>query len=522
MSEEAEERSDNVIAITKWANRADSWMNTVTGQGVFGRDKTRHDFFSRPRNFTQIQLEDLYRGDALAARIVDVLPNDMIRAWFEINISTMFEGPDDDPDNVDPEEANLASAGLQQRLRDLDAKAKLKRGLRWDRLYGGALVVMVIDDGREMSEPVDTANIKGIPALRVLHRFQVTEGPMETDPASEHFGSPAFYTISFTSTADETAQVIHADRVLRFQDVDIPDDARSRQADHFGDSVFIRAWEALSDFQMAYRAVANLMSDFAQAVWGIPNLHEMLIAKKEELIQRRIGLQDFVRSTANAVLIDSELGETFTRTATPVGGLAELLDRLGIRLSAATGMPITLLLGIGPKGFATDDASGQANWDDAVASKQDDNLRSQLRRLLRYLMLEQGSATKGREPATWAIEFNPLTQQTSEQRATMEKTVAEKDAIYIDVGVLKPSEVRSSRFTSDGFSMDTQLSQELTDAMIEKELRPPPTPPPPMMIMGAAAPPGQPPAVGIEGGALPDDEGGSSHGSGHEEDDDEE
>ena len=54
-----EAANDNVIALTKWSARADAWMNMVTGHGVLGRDKTRHDFFSRPRDFTQAELEDL-------------------------------------------------------------------------------------------------------------------------------------------------------------------------------------------------------------------------------------------------------------------------------------------------------------------------------------------------------------------------------------------------------------------------------------------------------------------------------
>jgi phage-related protein (TIGR01555 family) len=479
-----------LVKLDAWVKKTDSWANAVTGQGLLGRDKTKHDFFTAPRTFTTRELEELYRGDAIAKRIVDRQPNDMTRAGFEINISTLLQS-DTETEDLDPEEANRVSAALQQRLRDINTRKSMKRALRWDRLYGAALAVMMIDDGHieEMDQPVDLENIKEVISIRVLHRNQVTEGPPVTDPRSEHFGMPGSYRVAF-SAEGKADEVIHADRVLRFQDVDLPENAKSRTGDSFGDSVFVRCWEALSDYQMAYRAVASLMADFAQAVWGIPNLHEMLIAKREDLIQRRIGLQDFVRSSQNAVMIDTALGETFERVATPLAGLADILDREAIRLSAATGMPMTLLFGTAPKGFAAEDSSGEANWDDDVSSAQDDNLEPQLTRLIRYIMLEQDGPTKGLEPETWSIAFNPLTQMTAEQRAGVEKTVAEKDAILIDTGVVMPSEVRSSRFTSDGFSQDTQLSADVTERMIEKEQKPPPEPPP-MMIMGGQ--PGAPP-----------------------------
>ena len=282
MGEAAE--SDNVVALRDWSSRADTWMNLVTGLGVRGRDKSRHDFFAPPREFSQNELEDLYRGDAIAARIVDVPANDMVRAWWELSISTQLENEEE----VDPEEANKISAHMQMRMRKLEAKQKIKRALRWDLLYGGSLLVVVADDGKGLDEPLDLNTLKKVEALHVLHRFQVSEGPLETDPTSTNFGEPTHYNISQGSIRSAEFNVVDASRVLRFQHVDLPEDTRRRTFDRFGDSVFIRCWEALSDFQMAYRAVAALVSDFAQGVWKIPHLREMATSKKESVMKRGI------------------------------------------------------------------------------------------------------------------------------------------------------------------------------------------------------------------------------------------
>lgn len=467
------------------AMRDDGWQNMVTGIGMWGRDKTRGNLFRPNFEFTQQGLFELYRGDALARRIIDVLPDDMIRAWFSITISETTGG-----ENVEPTEQSAMATGLQNRLRDLRAKSKLKQALRWERLYGGSIVVIFADDNAvgtgtgglngPLSLALNEDRIKSVKTLKVYHRFEVTEGDIVRDIASRQFDLPEWYDINLR---DGTIERIHWTRTLRFDGQDLPRDATRRRGDFFGDSVYTGCFDALSDFQMSYKAAAVLVADFSQTVMGIPGLHEMIIAKQDSVIQHRIGIQDYARSVLNAVLIDSATGETFERKATPVGGLAELLDRNAIRLSACTGIPLTKLMGVAPTAFAKEDVSGDANWDDVVASSQDDGLYDNLRILLRTLMLEDDSSTGGTVPDAWDVLFNPLTQETALEQAQREKVVAETDTIRIDSLVLRPSEVRVSRYTTEGqFSQDTRIDADVTVEMQEAEKNPPEPTPPPMSL----------------------------------------
>lgn len=511
MSEQVEKKN-NVVDIAEYMARSDAWMNAATGLGMRGKDKTRHDFFAPPRDFTQREVEDLVRGDALAARIAHNAPDDMVRAWWELAVSSEVEADDKE---IDPEQANKIAAYVQKRALDLQAKKKLKRALRWDNVYGASLVAMIIDDGKTLQEPLDLDSVKKLTALHVMHRYQVSEGPKVTDPNNENFDQPEFYRIEQGRRHGETFEVIHASRVLRFQSVNLSENSSTRQHDGFGDSIFVRVWEALSDFQMAYRSVAALVADFAQGVWTIPHLHEMVTSKMESAIQKRMAHADFVKSQNNAIMVDGTLGEKYERLVTPVGGLGDLLDHLAIRLSAATGQPITKLFGTTPKGFSTEDKSGEANWDDFISSAQEDELLSELMKFIRVLLHEDASTTKGSEPESWRIIFSPLTQQTEKEMAETQKIVAEKDATYVDLGVLKPSEVRMSRFTSDGFSMDTNLDAEISKQIEEDDKKPKKEPPdsPPMMF-------GAPPVVPPPGDDEPGDDD-FEEGEGDDTDDDE-
>jgi len=452
---------ENMNELQEWGERADSWMNLVTGLGVPGRDKAVHSFLGPVRQFSQVEVEDLYRGDAIAGRIVDTLPGDAVSNWFDLQVSALTT----EEEELDAKEVNALSAGIQADFRRLKARVKTKQALRWDRLYGGAVLTMMIEDGREPEEPVDLENVRAVHALHPLHRHRVTQGPIETDPESRHFGLPGSYTLHPRVANDPTGfQVIHADRVLRFLSIDLPDDAKRRTMDRWGDSIFSRTHEALMDYQMAHRAAASLVHDFAQAVWGIPHLTEMLAAKREDLIQRRYAIQDFVRSTTNMVMIDNTLGETFERKTTPVGGLADLLDRTSFRLSAYTGMNMTKLFGMPPKGFAAEDKSGDDNWDDQVKTYQEEVVVPELEWLTRLLL-----AARKILPASWQLVPNPLEQPTEQEKANVKKTTAETDAIYLDREVLSPDEVADSRFTSEGFSTETTLDRENREEFSESE-----------------------------------------------------
>lgn len=449
--------------------RGDGWANLVTGLGIAGRDKGQHTIFAPPRELHQIEVENLYRGDAIATRIVDVLPSDAMRQWFEIRISQEMESGQ----MLDPADVNLLESGIQSELRRLKARTKVKRSMRWDRLYGGAITLMIIDDERPSEEPVDLENLKQVQALLPMHRYRVTQGPIEQDPTSRHFGLPGSYTLHPRIANDPMGfKIVHADRVLRFQSIDIPEDAKRRTLDDWGDSIYVRTLPALSEYQISHKAAASLVHDFSQAVWTIPGLSQMLASKREDLIQARYGAMDYVRSTMNMVMIDGDAaggggGEKFERVATPVSGLPDLLDRGSIRLSAATGMPMTKLFGIAAKGFANEDKSGTDNWNNDVKSYQEEVVIPEFEVLVGYLFLQKESPVSGKVPKVFELEANPLEQQNPTEIAANRKATAETDAIYLDRQVLDPQEVADSRFTSEGYSTETTLDRENREAFEE-------------------------------------------------------
>lgn len=84
---------------------ADGWANALSGIGMANRDKTTQNTFATSP-LTVEQCEDLWRGDDMAAKAVERIPEEMLREGFVVRVKAM-----DAPEAVDPNADPLAPEG---------------------------------------------------------------------------------------------------------------------------------------------------------------------------------------------------------------------------------------------------------------------------------------------------------------------------------------------------------------------------------------------------------------------------
>jgi uncharacterized protein len=83
------------------------------------------------------------------------------------------------------------------------------------------------------------------------------------------------------------------------------------------------------------------------------------------------------------------------------------------------------------------------------------------------VMLSKDGPFLGQEPDNWSVQFVPLWQNTEEQEAIVRRTIAETDCMYIDRGVLDPSEVAVSRFGGNKWSKETEIDLQARERVSE-------------------------------------------------------
>ena len=165
--------------------------------------------FVRP-NLTLEMLTTAYRGCWLATRIIDTPAEDMTRAG--ITLKGNF-----DPEDLEDLKREAAKNSVMQELTD---------AIRWARLYGGSLALMVIDgEGDILDQPLDLDYLSRdcFRGLLVLDRSMGVTPSMEleTDLSDPDYGLPMYYTID-VNDGEVTTLKIHHSRLLRFTGRPLP------------------------------------------------------------------------------------------------------------------------------------------------------------------------------------------------------------------------------------------------------------------------------------------------------------
>ena len=445
--------------------RVDAYFSDTTGLGR-ARDKGESVDFTHARRFlTRLSVSDLYAGDPIAARIVDMVPDEaMMRGW---HLEFSSANADGTQTTIDPG----MTADLNARIRSWEKRVNLYRELNtWykrGRAHGGAILVFGVQDSAiDKSLPIQAP--VSFDWLRTLTRWEVSPSSViGIDPKdSATFCKPVSYALHPARLHEMLSNVsFHASRVLRYDGIltDDPLSGDSRGlADTFGDSIFERVWIPLRNWNSALQGAGHIIQDFAQSVYAVKGFRQVHRAKGgKEILLDQFRVMDQFRSMFNATVIDAD--DTYERKTTSVAGMSELIDRFAQHLSAASGMALTRLIGISPGGFGTGESESD-DWALIVKASQQEIIGPALEAI--YSVLFQTPAFKD-VPDTWRVVFDPLDLPSEKEQADIRYTQAQADALNIQSGIVTPDEVARARFGSGGFSLETQVDQAARDEMAD-------------------------------------------------------
>lgn len=407
----------------------DGWQNVLTALGT-SKDKRMSATVSWT-NINPTVLEDFYAGDEIATRIVDLIPEESLRKWLK------FTG-DDKEKNIEKE--RICSL--------LDLRKAVEQTWKWARLYGGGLLYMATDSG-DPSQPMQPD--EKVVGLQDLSRYDVRtfSTDVEADFKSPNWGYPNMYHLQVQIGSEYKGYPIHWTRLVRFDGEVLPRRTYIRN-NYWHDSTLQRLFNVIRNYQTAHDSAASILQDFNIGVFKLKGLANLLASGQEELVKRRIQTINLGKSAIRAMILDDD--EEYIDVQRQVGGLADLLRMQGHRLVAATDIPHTKLLGESPDGSNATGNSTTQQWYDFVQSEQNNYLRPKLNRLFQAVFKEDCE-----------YEFNPLWQLDEKEEVQKRNTQAQTDALYIQHGVLDPTEVADSRFGGDQYSVETQLDKDSRD-----------------------------------------------------------
>jgi hypothetical protein len=420
----------------------DSFQNQITGLGIRGRDKRLAAQATAPFQLTETEQAYLFDGDSLARKMVTKPVDAMVRNWVDFT-------------NLDEDQTEACASYIETK----HVRKALTELLVWGRVYGGAVLLLGINDGRMPDQPVNEGNIRSINYLTVIDRWrlQVDRSSYVRDPDSPRFNKPEYYTILPSSEDTAGDQKVHYTRLIDYTGPLTSRTIRD-QRQGWGLSFYEIAHERLADVAASFGSVANIVQTFVQTVIRMRGLVEAVQRGEGDYLRQRVSQMDEARSVIQAILLDADNEEFETKSAS-VQGLPELVDRLMMLASEVSEIPVTILFGRSPAGLNATGESDMQQWHERISDEQETVLRPILERFFRIMFLDKEGPTKGVEPPDWGFRFRPLNRPDAKTQADTHLVQAQADQVYLLNGVVTPAEVRESRFGGDEFSTHTTLLQ---------------------------------------------------------------
>lgn len=446
-------------------HREDGYVNLLNKYGT-KQDNSEAYKFEREPVIPDMQLTGLYEGNGLFSKIIDTPAEEALKHGFDLNLKS--------------DELN---AFVEDALDDLEWEEKAATAIKWARLYGGALIVMLIDDGRGLEEPVDWEHIRSIDELRVYERsivqpdyaslYQQDYGGKGVGNRVSKFGQPEYYYVSSIYGSFK----VHESRCLVFRNGVLPEQTSNATYLFWGMPEYVRIRRALRETVTAHTDSVKLLERSVQAIYSMKGLASLLTTDDgENQVLKRLQLVDTSRGLLNSIAIDSE-GEQYDFKTFQFSGVKDVIDATCNMLSALTNIPQTILFGRSPAGMNATGDSDFESYYNFVEKIQRLMLKRNLRTLLDVVFRAGIASGDVTEEPDYKLEFNPLWSLSDTEQATVDQTKAQTALVkaqtaqaYVDMQALDPTEVRRRLASDEEFDVEDIISEDDEDDLVQSLL----------------------------------------------------
>lgn len=447
--------------------RLDGYYNVLNKYGT-QHDSTEYYQWASGTAVSDAELADLYAGNGLFATIIDAPADDATKNGIDLGIK--------DKD---------LQKQLDDRLQTIHYQSKLSKALRWARLFGGAAVVILVDDGRLLQEPLNWRDVHGVDELLVYGRNEMLPlwiNGYENNPDDEDYrkggtGIPEYYQVNSVYGN----YTVHSSRCLIFHNSDIPEGSTLANLYRtWGIPEYMRIREELRNASIGPGYSIRLLERLSMAIYKMKNLANVLsTADGEDAVLQRMEMLDLARNLLNMVFIDAD-GEDLGIQSLSVAGVKDILDNACAMLSAVSHIPQTRLFGRSPAGENATGESDLENYKEFVGGIQSGDLRDNTRTLVELVLRGMVWSGEIKEVPEYTVTYKSAWSPSDDEKATQNQAVAaaqltraQTASTYVTNGILESAEVRRAlvqdeQFDPENILTETDLNQEqdwgLTDA----------------------------------------------------------
>lgn len=411
--------------------------------------------FSQYRGTIQLSrttIQFLYRKYGILKKLVNIPANQMTFRWGNLQLG----GKDGD--------AQIREA-FERHTRSLPVKSVYahRRGLatafnlaqKAANKGGNGAILLDLEDGGALDEPINYNKLKRINGLFVLNRWAIK--PLRIGATTDHdfyrLGGIAANRMLPSLVGVRALQSVHRSRVLWFRGEELDDD-ELMQTGGCDDSVFESILSSFFDYQDSICGAKQMIKDFDIFVHKLEGLLEELAedgdGEYEAMMEKRLETNDTMRRIHRTQLIDKDK-EDLVHSTRQVSGYSDLMTRILDNFLANTELTPAELLGKYPEGMADTGKTEQQNANDRTSRYQAEKFQSNIMDFCEILFRCKEGPTKGKVPDVYDFVFNLLYPVTPPEQAELQLNYAQIDDINIRNQVYSGDDVAKSRYGGNEF-----------------------------------------------------------------------
>ena len=362
-------------------------------------------------NSTLYDHNGVYINDGLAATIVDKPAEDAMANGFVI------EG-DEEGDIINEFDR-------------LDAVPIITDCIRWMRLHGGGAILMLVDDGLPLTEPIAFERIR---RLDDLIPYSVTQiGPTQwlyNDATKKNYGTPAIYEMRPSIGAPF---FVHESRLVKIGGDPMPGNAtHARGIPWAGRSTLDSCYTAIKRYNDGLFLAKGILERKTQLVHKMSDLGAMLAQGLDEVVVKRINMADSARNIFNMLAVDAL--DDVVLADTNVGGIDAVIRDFRLDICGKTRMPMAVLFGDQAGGLNANAEGENTIYSKLLEGIQKNKIAPTIEAIARVVWAQK--LLQRNEPEHWRIKFNPLFAPRATDLAEIDRKKAETKRILMEaIGV---------------------------------------------------------------------------------------
>lgn len=322
----------------------------------------------------------MYKTHGVIQTAIDIPVLDALRGGVDIHSGEM------DTDDIKELQDDIEEDGIFKALGTAE---------KWARLYGGAALIINVDQNPE--QPLDEDNVGDL-ELYPCSRWELIT-PTGWKPGMVTPWVPAGAKIS-EEYFMFYGRKFHRSRIIFFTGKEAPY-VLKWQLQGWGMSEVERMVEDFNSYIRTKEVLYELLREAKMDVYMMEGLKSQLVSDAGfELVRKRIGSMNETKNFMNAIVMDSK--DLYEQKQLTFSGIAEVYKQNMIGVASAVRIPMPKLFGISAAGFSSGEDDIE-NYNAMVESEVRDNLRKPIRKILNLLCIKRFG-----QEMDFSFEFKPL------------------------------------------------------------------------------------------------------------------